>query len=1148
MNHNRKLYLQTVLAISVMLVAATACQDDPLYDRNVTQFETDLVMFDAVIGTSSSATRSAENPTDLPPIVMEGGDFPLYLHRYVCDNSYDPAEVNIVQDTRGVQINDMAKLTEEYENFYVKALYTDSNDVYFNSTSATEISNSDGKWLPSDSKKIYWPGDDSSLTFYAWAPGTISTDAASEDGVSNFEAGKQVATGNEQISFNYTAVKDKDGIRDAVVQKDLLLAINSCNKSSSTGGVAKLTFQHPLSAIKFSVRDVMDCTVTGISIENVYKSGKCTYTLEDGAVWTNYKTDANKGIFSQSFDVEVSSESEKDDNGNIPITDTDDDNATTFMMIPQEIPDDAMIAIKIKFNLKDKDGNDVKDENNQVIVKELTLKSKIKDFENDNNKKFTEWLPGKEYVYVISTSASNWTYVFDVLGSYQKDYIKFIPVGNPFAEPDANNPADLKTYPIEGERRDVLEVNHTADENGYYKVRSYRYRTNNPADRNIVPWSVSYSEGTNEIPIEFQDYAANIDSVGVLQPGDWIIKTTPALISGDESAQQAPTRVDGDGIQKITGEGPGSFDYSQYYLSFHPQYVATDYGGDWWLRRNDRVLNNTRETAVDLSRTYDKDGKRNTANCYLVNAGGWYKLPLVYGNAITNGVTNESSYTFKGSDIPKHVYKDFGEDGSHNTWKIQRYGPFAALNNFVDHDNQKIEGPWITRKYTPKDAILVWEDARGIIKNVQLTAGDVEEGPNSYLSFYVDNTNLIQSNAIVAVRDASGTILWSWHIWVTDYCHWAIDSADKSPMGRGSTPDMPEDEAVTCDEWKGDENLFPDKTFDIAPVNLGWCDRKNVGFLQRTGVFRFTQLSDRYEEHPAKQAEQTLSVKQRGQTVNFWVGNNPYYQFGRKDPSVGGINAMGRDKPTYGDIPFSYHFPEEDIPFGIKNPDKSYRRPSGILDTYNLWNNYYDPHHYKKIHEIEEVETGGKEIESTFEKDDNAYHPRLSEKYTYSAIKTVYDPSPPGFIVPPYKLFDVFTKGRNWPETHRQGVTVNHFNGECVLMTNPDNYNGSNLYFTFKGKTKRDCTGPSKIYFRPTGHREGWFTYSSQLVYLSSNILVLSFNAHYSMVLGVENLRNDFLITSAWRSSCSCSDAIRCVREFTNPPEDQSPDDSEDSN
>lgn len=1137
MIHKRNIYIPIVMAIGLMLVALTACQDEPFYDSNNTQFETNLVMFDAYIGAPSPAARSAEDPTDLPPVVMDGDDFPLYLHRYVCDNSFDPAETDISPATRGVQINNMETLITEYEDFKVRALFTNTSNVYFNTTPAQQITNSGGKWKPGPAN-FYWPGDDSSLTFYAWAPKTISdgTSGSPEDGVSNFRSGMDATTGEEQISFNYVAETSKDGTRDAVEQTDLLLAISTCKKSESTGGVAPLEFIHPLSAIKFAVRDVMDCTVTGISIENVYKTGTCTYTLSKGADWQYSKEENNKGTFHQKFDVVLNDQSQKDNDKIIPITDSDKDMGATFMMVPQEIPDDAMIALRVKFNVKDEDGNDVY-ENGKVITKEMILRSKITDFDKNKETNITQWLPGKEYVYVISTSSSNWTYVFDVLGSYQSEYTL-----NPA---QSNDPANLELYPIT-ERNDALEVNHTvyntlinADSKAYYKVRSYRYRTNNPYNKEIVPWTVAYSEGENEVAGQFQDYATNINAVGTLQPYQWIPETETSLRDGWTYLPSSSARSEGEVVQFTGGRGPGSVLPTRYDISFHPQYVATDYAGDWWLRRDDRDLNNSAETAQDLSLQFDPP-KRNTANCYLVNRGGWYKLPLVYGNAITGDETNVNSYTFSGEDLPQYKYKKFTDPANEN-WDVKTAGPFAALKTFVDYKGVAINDPWITHKYEPADATLVWEDAKGTIDKVQLS------DDKQFLVFHVDKTSLQQANSVVAVLDASGTIMWSWHIWVTDYCHWAINTADQSPAGLGSTPDMPVDEAVECDIWDKNAPLTK-KSFYIAPVNLGWCDRKNVGYLQRTGNFAFTQLSDSFDEHPAKQATRTLAVKQRSHIINFWIGNNPYYMYGRKDPGVGLINGFGRDKETFGPRPYDYDAPEagstslfpsrKDLAFGIQNPDKSYMRLRSITETYNLWNNYFDPDHvniFEGAQVNEKGETTENDRNSNFEQEWATDHPKLGEKYSYSAVKTVYDPSPPGFVVPPFKFFDIFTKGRNWGSTHGDNASINDFNGECNLITNPDNYNGKHLYYIFKGKSGRDGSGTSPVYFRPTGHRWGQVQFSNMLVYLSSNTLVLCFNAHYTMVLGVENVNNHLLITSAWRCDSDYADAVRCVKEFDNP-------------
>ena len=147
------------------------------------------------------------------------------------------------------------------------------------------------------------------------------------------------------------------------------------------------------------------------------------------------------------------------------------------------------------------------------------------------------------------------------------------------------------------------------------------------------------------------------------------------------------------------------------------------------------VANGTRgsDTPYDLSKHdfYGNPTLRNTANCYIINAPGTYKLPLVYGNAIKNGLPNAEAYT-------------------------------STLNTYVGYDNQPISSPNIhTTANVPDDAVLVWEDLNGLITNVRL------DKDNDELLFDVPSGTINQGNAVVAVRDKDDVIMWSWHIWVT---------------------------------------------------------------------------------------------------------------------------------------------------------------------------------------------------------------------------------------------------------------------------------------------------------------------------------------------------------------------------------------------
>lgn len=134
----------------------------------------------------------------------------------------------------------------------------------------------------------------------------------------------------------------------------------------------------------------------------------------------------------------------------------------------------------------------------------------------------------------------------------------------------------------------------------------------------------------------------------------------------------------------------------------------------------------TPDNPYNLATDDGGDGNETTANCYVVNAAGYYKLPLVYGNALKNGTNNTSAY---------------------------------SGGNFKDYKNKPINDPYINNA---DNATLVWSDGFYMFKDIKLDAG------KKYLTFHIDPNYLQQANAVLAVRDANDDIMWSWHIWVTE--------------------------------------------------------------------------------------------------------------------------------------------------------------------------------------------------------------------------------------------------------------------------------------------------------------------------------------------------------------------------------------------
>ena len=160
-----------------------------------------------------------------------------------------------------------------------------------------------------------------------------------------------------------------------------------------------------------------------------------------------------------------------------------------------------------------------------------------------------------------------------------------------------------------------------------------------------------------------------------------------------------------------------------------------------------------------------------TANCYMVHTAGDYKLPLVYGNAIKDGATNSAAYT--------------GIENENTTL------------TFPNHNGDAINAPWITKSASGEgvnkgmgvsiaSAALLWQDAEGLITDVGIS-GD-------YLTLTVGKDATEQEgNAVIAAKTSDGTVVWSWHIWVTKQTF-----ANLTSINTGS------------------------HIYQVTPVNLGW--------------------------------------------------------------------------------------------------------------------------------------------------------------------------------------------------------------------------------------------------------------------------------------------------------------------------------------
>lgn len=339
--------------------------------------------------------------------------------------------------------------------------------------------------------------------------------------------------------------------------------------------------------------------------------------------------------------------------------------------------------------------------------------------------------------------------------------------------------------------------------------------------------------------------------------------------------------------------------------------------------------NEVLQSAAPVSGTYDLSTKggttaMNTANCYAINAPGSYSLPLVYGNAIKEGNENFSAYLF-------------------------------SPQKFVNHLDMAIGNPYIynNANCTPDDAVLVWQDEENLVTNVRLS-------PDKHnLIFDVPQATIKQGNAIVAVRDTDSRIMWSWHIWVTDF----VPGLDPTVEERYDPVKTPRDKVVT--NYQGAQYTF-------MGANIGWCDAGTTTYDDRSVKVRFTQAETG--------STQVITLTQASHSV-VNSGNQTYFQFGRKDPMLGAIrdvNGSTVDKTFY---PGSYSF------------DKS---GTGKV---TIGTSIQKPHVFFNYGSAKPQDWSA----TTY---NNLWH--------ISGPKTIYDPSPVGYQLPLQDAFKGFTYNGNY--------------------------------------------------------------------------------------------------------------------------------------
>lgn len=358
----------------------------------------------------------------------------------------------------------------------------------------------------------------------------------------------------------------------------------------------------------------------------------------------------------------------------------------------------------------------------------------------------------------------------------------------------------------------------------------------------------------------------------------------------------------------------------------------------------------------NLSNANGGDAIQNTANSYLISAPGYYRIPLVYGNAVKGGTTNESSYktAHTGTDI---------------------------LSNFKDHLGNDITTPYINIQNASNPATqasIVWMDQQALVDGLSVT----NDGNKSFVNFHVSAANIKNGNAVIAVKSADGTIMWSWHLW--------FDHSDALST-------------IACTNHEGDN-------FKVTKNILGYT------------IYKWKSTSYESPRVARMKIEQEVGNGAK-KSAYITITQSPYaereystalYQFGRKDAFPGTNTLYESTFVENGGNNIS-------IVNAIQNPGTFYTDG-------NKWGTEYK---YFNLWSMQTTSQGDA---------------------SKTLVKTVYDPCPVGFTMPPLKTFSGATT---------TGIT-NTNNKDINALGNWDQ--GWHFY-------AKDSSSPSTVYYPAIGSR-----------------------------------------------------------------------------
>lgn len=347
------------------------------------------------------------------------------------------------------------------------------------------------------------------------------------------------------------------------------------------------------------------------------------------------------------------------------------------------------------------------------------------------------------------------------------------------------------------------------------------------------------------------------------------------------------------------------------------------------LSDSDQALRNRGNNATTdeyLAGYYENE---QSSNCYVITCPGNFQFPIAYPNAYRG-----QSQSYGGTAITNAYSWDEFQFSDGSTMKGADYQRMRLISGAVK-------------------AEILWQDQANLIQNVYVNN-------ERYVYFSVPKATIREGNAVIVVKNSQGTILWSWHIWVTS----------KS----------------IADSWIDLGNGYSLLDRPLGYVNAG----KRVWEQTLDREVRFV-LAEEKDMQDAPHSV-TYKINRTGHEVST-PGWYPLYQWGRKDPLYPGyVNAIG-----FGEDKDLFWGPSgaQTMTMGLTTPGATIRYPATISSS----TGYLD--HKQKGNNLNIYWYGNV--------DKNDYQSSLNNAPKTVSTKTVYDPTPAGCSVPSITAYEAMT-------------------------------------------------------------------------------------------------------------------------------------------